>query len=85
MKAIGAARGQIIRHYLTLVTVYGAIGTCIGLLVGIPGGYLLAQFLGGLVVSLSPQGKKQEAGRRLPSFFCFSAQLPKVGMGQSQG
>ena len=49
MKAIGAARGQIIRHYLTLVTVYGAIGTCIGLLVGIPGGYLLAQFLGGLV------------------------------------
>jgi len=49
MKAIGATRGKIIRHYLALVTVYGAIGTCIGLIVGIPGGYFLAQFLGGLV------------------------------------
>jgi putative ABC transport system permease protein len=49
MKAIGAARGQVIRHYLTLATVYGAIGTCIGLILGIPGGYLLARFLGGLV------------------------------------
>ena len=49
MKAIGATRGRVIRHYLYLVTVYGIIGTCVGLLLGIPGGYLLAQFLGGLV------------------------------------
>ena len=49
MKAIGAARRQIIRHYLALVMIYGAIGTCIGLVLGVPGGYLLASYLGGLV------------------------------------
>lgn len=49
MKAIGGTRGKIIRHYLALVLVYGLIGTCIGLAVGIPSGYALAQLLGGLV------------------------------------
>ena len=49
MKAIGATREKMIGHYLNLVTVYGVIGTGIGLLLGIPSGYLLARFLGGLV------------------------------------
>jgi putative ABC transport system permease protein len=49
MKAIGATRGKVIHHYLNIVTVYGVIGTGVGMLLGIPGGYLLAQFLGGLV------------------------------------
>ncbi|HEU5376088.1 MAG TPA: FtsX-like permease family protein [Ktedonobacteraceae bacterium] len=49
MKAVGAARGKIMRHYLALVSVYAAIGTAIGLILGIAGGYLLARYLGGLV------------------------------------
>ncbi|HLZ81812.1 MAG TPA: ABC transporter permease, partial [Ktedonobacteraceae bacterium] len=49
MKAVGGGRGQIMRHYLALVSVYAAIGTAIGIAVGIAGGYLLAQYLGGLV------------------------------------
>ncbi len=49
MKAIGAKRGQVMRHYLTLVTAYGAIGTIIGTALGIFGGYALANYLGSLV------------------------------------
>lgn len=49
MKAIGARRGQILRHYMSIVAAYGVIGTFIGLLVGIPCGYLLANYLGELV------------------------------------
>lgn len=49
MKAVGAARGKIMRHYLALVSMYAAIGTTIGIAVGIAGGYLLARYLGGLV------------------------------------
>src|SRR5262249_19602823 len=40
MKTIGARSGQVIRHYLSLVLIYGIIGTCIGLVLGVVGGYL---------------------------------------------
>ncbi|HET8846014.1 MAG TPA: FtsX-like permease family protein, partial [Ktedonobacteraceae bacterium] len=49
MKAIGARRGQVIRHYMAVVLLYAIIGTGIGLVVGTAGGYLLANYLGGLV------------------------------------
>lgn len=49
MKAVGGSRGKIMRHYLALVSVYATIGTVVGIVVGIAGGYLLAQYLGGLV------------------------------------
>src|SRR5260370_38367662 len=49
MKAVGGDRGQIMRHYLALVSVYAAIGTAIGIEVGIASGYLLAHYLRGLV------------------------------------
>ena len=49
MKAIGGQQGQIMRHYLTLVAIYGAIGTAIGLAIGVVCGSLLAHYLGNLV------------------------------------
>lgn len=49
MKAVGGGRGKIMRHYLVLVSAYAAIGTAVGIAVGITGGYLLARYLGSLV------------------------------------
>lgn len=49
MKAIGATRGRIMRHYLLLVTIYGVIGTLSGGGLGFLGGYLLVNYLGSLV------------------------------------
>jgi putative ABC transport system permease protein len=49
MKAIGGGRGQIMRHYLALVTMYAVIGTVLGLVIGILAGYALSKYLGGLV------------------------------------
>lgn len=49
MKAVGATRGRIMRHYLTLVTLYSLIGTALGIVLGIIGGYQLALYLGNLV------------------------------------
>lgn len=49
MKAIGARRGQVMRHYMAGVLLYGAIGTGIGIVAGTAGGYLLANYLGNLV------------------------------------
>lgn len=49
MKAIGADRGQVMRHYLTLVLIYSLVGTLVGLLLGIAGGYWLSHLLGDLV------------------------------------
>lgn len=49
MKAIGATRGKVMRHYLSLVAIYSAIGTVIGLALGTLGGYALANYLGNLV------------------------------------
>jgi putative ABC transport system permease protein len=45
MKAIGARRGQVLRSYLTSVTLYGATGTAIGLGLGILLGNLLVSYL----------------------------------------
>lgn len=55
MKALGARRGQIMRHYLALVTWYSLLGTLVGLVLGILGGYELARYLGSLV-SLDIEG-----------------------------
>lgn len=49
MKALGGLRGKIIRHYLALVLLYALIGTVIGIVAGVAGGYLLANYLGSLV------------------------------------
>lgn len=49
MKTFGAGRGKVMRHYLSIVLVYGMIGTLIGLLLGVLGGYLLVSYFGGLL------------------------------------
>jgi len=49
MKAIGATQGQVIRHYLLAVFVYGLVGTVLGLVLGIVGGYVLVGYLGNLL------------------------------------
>lgn len=48
MKAIGASQGQVVRHYLLLVTLYGIVGTLLGLGPGILGGWLLVNYISGL-------------------------------------
>lgn len=55
MKALGAGRGQVMRHYLALVIWYSLLGTLVGLVLGILGGYELARYLGALV-SLDIEG-----------------------------
>lgn len=45
MKAIGARQLQVVRHYLAIVMLYGLIGTCVGGVLGIVGGYLLVSYL----------------------------------------
>ncbi len=49
MKTIGAGRGQIMRHYLSIVALYGVVGTLIGLGFGVLGGYLLVSYFGNLL------------------------------------
>jgi len=49
MKTIGARRGQIMRHYLSIVAIYGVVGTLIGLGFGVLGGYLLVSYFGNLL------------------------------------
>jgi putative ABC transport system permease protein len=49
MKALGAQRGTVMKHYLGLVMAYGFVGTCIGLALGIAGGYYLVSYLGNLL------------------------------------
>ena len=49
MKAIGATRGRLIRHYLAIVAIYAITGTLLGLVLGTLGGYELAKYLGTLV------------------------------------
>jgi putative ABC transport system permease protein len=49
MKAIGAARGKIIRNYLTSVAIYGVIGTVLGLVLGLGLGELLVSLFANLV------------------------------------
>jgi putative ABC transport system permease protein len=49
MKSIGAWRGQVMRHYLNIVLVYGVVGTAIGLGLGILGGYMLISYFANLL------------------------------------
>jgi len=49
MKAIGAQSGPILRNYLASVAIYGALGTTIGLILGLVGGYALSSYLGNLL------------------------------------
>lgn len=49
MKTLGAVRGKVMRHYLSIVLVYGIAGTLIGLILGVLGGYLLVSYFGNLL------------------------------------
>ena len=51
MKAIGGSRGAIIRSYLLSVSIYGVIGTTLGIVLGILAGYLLTGVILNLVNS----------------------------------
>ena len=51
MKAIGGSRGTIVRSYLLSVSIYGIVGTTLGLVLGILGGYLLTGAILNLVNS----------------------------------
>lgn len=70
MKAVGANTGQIIRSYLSLGLMYGAVGTVLGLVLGIVGAYgLVKGFAGtsgitvsGLVVSGASVGEGLAVG-----------------------
>ncbi|MEO8289134.1 MAG: FtsX-like permease family protein [Chloroflexota bacterium] len=48
MKAIGATGGKVIGIYVVAGVIYGIVGTGIGLLVGVFGGYALLLYLGNL-------------------------------------
>lgn len=48
MKAIGATSGKVVSIYLVAGVIYGVVGTILGLLVGIFGGYALLLYLGNL-------------------------------------
>ncbi len=50
MKALGGTRGAIMRSYLTSVLIYGIIGTLIGLVLGIYGGYAFAHYIATLII-----------------------------------
>ena len=55
MKALGGQRGKIIRSYLISVSIYGCVGTALGIALGIAGGYLLAQnFAAAVALNLGP-------------------------------
>lgn len=48
MKAIGATGGKVVRLYVVAGIIYGMVGTGLGLLLGILGGWALLAYLGGL-------------------------------------
>ncbi len=48
MKAVGATSGQVLRNYLTLIVIYGVLGTALGIGLGIAGGSALVSFVAGL-------------------------------------
>jgi putative ABC transport system permease protein len=50
MKAVGATRGAILRSYLTSVGIYGAVGTALGIALGLFGGYQFTAFLASIIV-----------------------------------
>ncbi|HEV8193112.1 MAG TPA: FtsX-like permease family protein [Ktedonobacterales bacterium] len=45
MKAVGATSGQVLRNYLTLVVIYGMLGTALGIGLGVLGGSVLVSFV----------------------------------------
>jgi putative ABC transport system permease protein len=49
MKAVGARSGQVLRSYLLSVALYGAIGTALGLALGVLGGYALVLWMSDLL------------------------------------
>jgi putative ABC transport system permease protein len=49
MKAVGARSGQVLRTYLLSVALYGAIGTALGLALGVLGGYALVLWMADLL------------------------------------
>src|SRR5205823_11054833 len=48
MKAVGATSGKVVAVYVVEGIIYGIVGTGLGLLLGILGGYALLMYLGGL-------------------------------------
>jgi putative ABC transport system permease protein len=48
MKAVGATSGQVVRVYVVAGILYGLLGTSLGLVVGVLGGYGLLLYLGNL-------------------------------------
>lgn len=55
MKALGGQRGKIIQSYLISVSIYASAGTVLGIVLGIVGGYLLAQnFAAAVALNLGP-------------------------------
>ncbi|HEV2237909.1 MAG TPA: FtsX-like permease family protein [Ktedonobacterales bacterium] len=49
MKAAGATTGTVMRGYLTSVGIYGLLGTALGLVAGVYGGYQLTLYLATLI------------------------------------
>jgi putative ABC transport system permease protein len=49
MKSLGAGQWKVMRHYLSIVALYGIAGTVIGLALGILGGYLLVSYFANLL------------------------------------
>jgi putative ABC transport system permease protein len=76
MKAIGATRGKIIRHYLLLVFIYAVVGTLIGLAVGLGTGILLANYLGNLLNLV--MGAPVLTPQQLLESACIGIVLPMV-------
>src|SRR5436190_1422047 len=48
MKAVGATGGKVVRVYVIAGMMYGIVGTTLGLVLGVLGGYALLVYLGGL-------------------------------------
>src|SRR5437588_1757078 len=49
MKAVGGIQGKILRSYLVSVGIYGAIGTTLGIGLGIAGGSAIATFIANII------------------------------------
>jgi len=50
MKAVGGTRGAVLRGYLTSVGIYGAVGTVLGIALGLFGGHQLTAFLATIII-----------------------------------
>src|SRR5262249_61661943 len=54
MKAVGGTRGAVLRGYLTSVGIYGAVGTALGVALGLFGGYQFTAFLASIIILALP-------------------------------